>query len=114
MLRMGREYSSSGPQKLLREESLIKTLLEAKVVERSRSHYVAGGVVAEKLSTRAGARKIVLKPNGHSCELFVLVPILSSLPFCPSQVTEIAQRQIFGMVGGVHRCTAPSLHPHCR
>lgn len=83
-------------------------------MERSRSHYVVGGVVVEKFCTRVGARKRVLKPNGHSCKLFGLVPTLSSLPFCPSQVTEIAQRRIFGMVAGVHRCMAPTLHLHCR
>ena len=83
-------------------------------MERSRSHYVVGDVVVEKLCTRAEARKSVLKPNGHSRKLFGLVPTLSSLPFCPSQVTEIAQRRIFGMVAGVHRCMAPTLHPHCR
>ena len=111
---MGRKYSSFVPQKLLRGESLTKTLLEAKVVERSRSHYVVGGVVVEKLCTRVGARKRVLKPIGHSCKVFGLVPTLSSLLSCPSQVTEIAQHRMFGMVVGVHRCMAPTLHPHCR
>ena len=114
MLSMGQKYSSFVPQELLREESLTKTLLEAKVVERSRSHYVVGGVVVEKLCTRVGARKSNFKPNGHSCKPFGLVPTLSILPFCPSQVTEIAQRRIFGMVAGVHHCKAPTLHPHCR
>ena len=57
MLRMGRKYSSSGPQKLLREETLVKTLLEAKVVERSRIHYVVGGVVVEKFVYASGGKK---------------------------------------------------------
>lgn len=47
-------------------------------MERSRGHYVVRGVVVEKLYTRIGATKSVLKPDGHSSKFLAAFKLLQA------------------------------------